>query len=127
MKKIFTMMMALGIVTIASAQGKQIVRPAKQESIPVKTGSYGTVTPVYNYSLSLKQRDAEIKRIERIYEQKIAIIQRSRSARTAAMGRKVRDLEQQRDAEIRAVEAKYNHVANTGRTRQIIKTGRYGN
>ncbi|RYY56639.1 MAG: hypothetical protein EOO09_05785 [Chitinophagaceae bacterium] len=127
MKKIFTIMLALGMVTFVSAQGKQVSRPGKQENIPVKTATYGRQAPVYSYSFNLRQRDAEISRINRQYDQKISIIQRSRSARTAAMGRKVRDLEQQRDAELRAVEARYSHTANIGRSKQIIKTGRSGN
>ena len=128
MKKIFTLMLAVGMISVASAQQtKQIIRSGNQErsGIQVKGADYGRGMADYNsYSLTFKQKEAEISRINKSYNQKIAIIQRSRSARTAAMGRKVRQLEIQRDQEIRAVEARYDQTRNNSRNYTVTKQGR---
>lgn len=121
-------MLAIGMVTFASAQQhKQNNKNIKHQTQVVKTKAperdYGRndQADFNSYSFNSKQKQENINHIHREYEQKIQAMQRSKF-RTADMRLKVRQLEQQRDAEIRRVEEKYNNSVHNNRSHFIAKT-----
>jgi hypothetical protein len=68
----------------------------------------------YNtYSFSAKERDAQIKDINREYKARIKAVKKSRSLRSSERDREIRRLEWQRDREIQQVQDRFNNNRNT--------------
>jgi hypothetical protein len=68
----------------------------------------------YNtYSFSAREKDAQIKDINREYKAKIKAVKKSRSLRSSERDREIRRLEWQRDREIQQVQDRFNNNRNT--------------
>ena len=89
MKKIFTLLFAVGIVSIASAQSR----------------GYDHGKPDIGYSVNGKQ--AAIKQINREYDYKIAAVNMSRRLNRWEKSKQISQLERQRDAEIAQVQFRF--------------------
>lgn len=127
MKKIFTLMVAVGMVTFASAQQgqkstsfkdskkevKQIsTQPVQQHAVEKgKTSGYET------YSFSMKEKDAQIQKINREYDQKIAAVKKNRGMRSQEKSEQIRMLENQRKQEIAGVQLRWENNNNRGNDR----------
>jgi len=127
MKKIFTLVLAIGFVTLASAQGnKAIIRNNSNQkqvvqNMNLRVDSRPGQVNYNSSSFSQQQKQAEISRINQEYDRKIAIIQRSPSARSSAMRRKVSELEKERTAAVRQVGLRYQKNADNS-FHAIVKT-----
>jgi hypothetical protein len=126
MKKIYTLMVAIGLVGLASAQQgnqksisfnqekddlkKTVNSPSKQSSFDKgKTSAYET------YSFSAREKDAQIQRINREYDQKISAVKRNWRLKTQEKSKQIRMLENQRSQEIKEVQLRWeksNHRNN---------------
>jgi hypothetical protein len=125
MKKIFTLMVAVGMITFVSAQqgqkntsfkdnkkeGRQIsAQPAQQPAFERgKTSGYET------YSFSAKEKDSQIQKINREYDQKIAAVKKNWRMRPQEKSKQIRMLENQRKQEIAALQSRWekgNHRDN---------------
>ena len=100
MKKILAVLLALGSITTVFAQHGQ-----RNESRDVILGQ-GNNKTIYNnrydnYSMTARERDREIVRIQREYDQRINAVKWNRYLRNAEKRRQIRSLEAQRDQEIR--------------------------
>jgi hypothetical protein len=115
MKKIFTILVAAASVTIASAQSKGswghdeksssrdvILGQSNSTVYKNNTASYGSS------SFSIKERDAQVKRINREFDQKINAVQRDRHLRFYEKSRQIKMLERQRDEQIRDVQQRFS-------------------
>ena len=114
MKKIFTLMLAVGTVAIASAQqGKQKDNPFKNDKKeikqPVQQPSYdkGKTTGYDQYGFSSREKDAQIQKINREYDQKIAAVKMNRRLRQQEKTKQIKMLENQRNQEIREVQLRF--------------------
>jgi hypothetical protein len=126
MKKIFTLMVAAGMVTFASAQqGAQKSNPFKDNKKDVQyTSSKPAQQPAFEkgrtsgydtYSFSIREKDAQIQKINREYDQKIAAVRKNRRMRDQEKSKQIRMLEMQRKQEIAAVQSRWeksNHRDN---------------
>lgn len=121
MKKIFTLLLAAGAVGIASAQ-KPILKSNsfdnKHESAMVQTDfrQPGFERPnsssFDSYSFTLKEKQAQIQKINREFDQKINAVKKNRRLRSSEKSKQVRMLEKQRDEQIRQVEMRYASSKN---------------
>ena len=91
MKKIFTLLFAVGIVSIASAQSR----------------SFDHSKPGAGYTTRSKQ--FSIQQINREYDFKIAAVKMDRYMSRREKSKQVRKLENQRNAEIASVQFKFDH------------------
>lgn len=117
MKKIFTILLAAGTVTFASAQSSHnsdFGRDPKGNSRDVILGQTGS--SVYNknigsygsYSLTTKERDEQIRRINREFDQKINAVKWDRHLRQGEKNRQIKMLERQRDQQINDVQKHFD-------------------
>jgi hypothetical protein len=122
MKKVFTILLAVGTVGFASAQSNSqkgtwsqdhgnskdaaFGRTASNNAYKANTGSYGS------YSFSARERDAEIQKIRRQFDQKINAITRDRHLRAAQKAKQIRMLEKQRDEQIQQVQWRFSSSQN---------------
>jgi len=117
MKKILAVLLALGSITTVFAQHGQ-----RNESRDVILGQ-GNNKTIYNnrydnYSMTARERDREIVRIQREYDQRINAVKWNRYLRNAEKRRQIRSLEAQRDQEIRWLNERfysYNRNNSYGR------------
>ena len=117
MKKILVVLLALGSITTVFAQHGQ-----RNESRDVILGQ-GNNKTIYNnrydnYSMTARERDREILRIQREYDQRINAVKWNRYLRNAEKRRQIRSLEAQRDQEIRWLNERfysYNRNNSYGR------------
>ena len=91
MKKIFTLLFAVGIVSIASAQSR----------------GFDHGKPDAGYTIKSKQ--FSIQQINREYDFKIAAVKMDRRTSRWEKSKQVRNLENQRNAEIASVQFKFDH------------------
>ncbi len=128
MKKIFTLLFAVGMITMAQAQnGGFRDRPNDQQKdqrddrrdndfdkgkdVVIDRNVYDKDGRFDNKFMSLeKQRDLEIAQINRDFDQKIQKVKRSYFTTRFSKERQIRMLEQLRQKEISDVYTKYTHM-----------------
>ena len=130
MKKIFTLLLAAGSISFASAQytakNDRNFKDANK-SYPVNNGSYDRDKKGFNnpsdnhgnadynfYVFSLKERDAEIERINRAYDFKILAVKRDRFLKSNKKEKQINLIEKQRNLEIKNVYARFSSKNNRG-------------
>ena len=124
MKKVFTLIFALGAVTAVFAQGGYNHRDESRDVIlgQGNRNVYNNNDRGYNNGYySIRDRDAQIDRIRREYNWRIESVQRDRYLRKAEKKRQIRSLENERDARIRDLIERYNYNNN----RNYKTRGRY--
>jgi hypothetical protein len=107
MKKIFTLVVALGAMTAVFAQYDH--RSESRDVIlgqPNK-GVYNNDRG-YNNGYSTRDRDEQVQRIRREYAWRIESVEHDRHLRRAEKKRQIRFLENERDARIREVMNRYD-------------------
>src|ERR1043165_2580901 len=107
MKKILTLLIAVGAVIGAQAQYSHPYPDGRDNDRDVILGqrndrSYDNNSR-YNYSFSARERDEQINRINREFDKRIRDIQRDRRLRYDEKSYQTRRLEDQRREEIRQV------------------------
>lgn len=116
MKKIFTILLAVGTVTFASAQsgphdGKWSNND-KGSSRDIVLGNHNTdeyKSNSFDYgSFSSRDEDEQIQRINREFDQKINAVKWDRHMRSREKARQIQMLERQRDEQIRQVQIHYS-------------------
>lgn len=119
MKKLFTILLAAGTVTFASAQSSHSgnMGDGRESSRDVVLGQsnsnvYRGNSVDYTSSFSIRERDQQIQRINREFDQKIAAVKRDRHMRSNERSREIRILERQRDEQIRQVQQRYDNNRN---------------
>jgi len=121
MKKIFTILLAAGSVTFASAQSSHNNSwngDEKGNSRDVILGQsnssvYRNNTMVYNdRSFGNQDRDWQIQRINREFDQRIAEVKYDRHLRQYEKNRQIKMLERQRDEQIREVQMRFDNNRN---------------
>jgi hypothetical protein len=121
MKKIFTILLAAGSVTFASAQSSHNNSwngDGKGNSRDVILGQsnssvYRNNTMVYNdRSFGNQDRDWQIQRINREFDQRIAEVKYDRHLRQYEKNRQIKMLERQRDEQIREVQMRFDNNRN---------------
>ena len=118
MKKILTLVLAVGMVTVSFAQLGRSYPSQRNDSREVILGQSGDRNihdnnRYGNYSFTERERDAQIQRLRYQYDQKIREVQRSRYLRPAEKRRQIRMLEKQKDIEIRNVRQRFNDRRNS--------------
>jgi hypothetical protein len=120
MKKILTLLIAFG--AIASVQAQSSRYPSdRNESRDIILGDQNSRTYEGNsrygngYSFSARERDEQIDRINREFNQRIRRVERDRWMRTYEKRREVQRLEEQRKSEIRQVWERFRNSRNTYR------------
>ena len=119
MKKIFTLMMAVGSITFVSAQSgfKNDNRSYNDKKtitkIPSKNNSGfndRNKKDYEAYSFSSRDRDAAIQLIEREYAYKIGAVNRDRYLKAGNKSKQIRLLEKQKAIEIKEVRLKFEQI-----------------
>lgn len=123
MKKIFTILLAAGSVTFASAQSVSHNgsrdRDDKGNSRDVILGQsnssvYKTNTVAYG-SFNTRDRDEQIQKINREFAWKIAEVKKDRHLKFYQKSRQIKMLEKQRDQQIRQVQMHFENSRNSHR------------
>ncbi|HEV7330304.1 MAG TPA: hypothetical protein VGN63_04630 [Flavisolibacter sp.] len=116
MKRILTLLIALGAITVAQAQSSRSYpndrntnrdvilgdRNDRSDRNDRYDGRYENNTR-YSYSFSARERDKQIDRINRDFDKQIRQVERDRRMRSSEKTYQVRRLETQRREEIREV------------------------
>jgi hypothetical protein len=116
MKRILTLLFAVGAITVAQAQSSRSYpndrdtnrdlilgdRNDKSSRNDRYDGRYENNTR-YTYSFSARERDKQVDRINRDYDKKTRQVERERRMRSSEKSYKLRQLESQRREEIRQV------------------------
>ena len=119
MKRILTLLIALGAIASVQAQS----RDGRYENRDVILGdqnnrtydnnrSYENNSRYGGYNFSARERDQQIDRINRGYDQRIRQVQRDRWMRTYEKRNQVQRLEDQRRNEIRQVWERFRNSRN---------------
>lgn len=115
MKKIFTILLAAGTVTFASAQSKESwghdQRGNSRDVVYGQSNSnvYRNNTNDYNsYSFDLRNRDEQIQKINWEFDQKIKSVKRDRHLRFYEKSGQIQMLERQREEQIREVQMHFS-------------------
>lgn len=116
MKKILTLLIAVGAITVAQAQTSRSYPNDRAASRDVILGDRNDRNDRndrydgryennsrYAYSFSARERDKQIDRINRDYDKRIRQLERDRRMRSSEKSYQVRQLEAQRRNEIRQV------------------------
>jgi hypothetical protein len=114
MKKIFTLLLATGTITLFSAQASaqrnssetRAYHTAQHSSID-KSSSYG----YEGATISFREKEAQIRNINRAFDRRIVDVRRSRYLLGHEKAKQIRMLETQRSLEIRQVH-KLNEKTN---------------
>jgi hypothetical protein len=112
MKKIFTLVIALGAMTAVFAQRGYDHREESRDVIlgqPNRGGVYNNDRGYNNSRYDIRERDRQIQRIRREYDWRIESVRHDRYLRKAERKRQVRFLENERDAKIRQVMQSYDN------------------
>jgi hypothetical protein len=112
MKKLFFLALALGSITAVFAQRGYDRRDESRDVIlgqPNSRNVYDNDRGYNNRSFTIRERDAQIQRINREYNRRIESVKHDRYLRKAERKRQVRFLENERDARIREVMERYNY------------------
>jgi len=118
MKKVFVLALSLVAVTAVFAQRGYNQRNESRDVVlgqPNSRNVYGNDRG-YNNGFSIRERDAQIQRINREYNRRIEAVKYDRYLRKAEKKRQVRFLENERDARIREVVQRYNDYNRDNRT-----------
>ena len=119
MKKIFTLvLLAAGTISIATAQSKnQKNNPIAYKQHDTKSmgndynqpqGFDKNKTVAYSKSyFSLKEKEAQIQKINREFDQKIAAVKMNRHLRNQEKTKQIKMLEHQRKTEIAQIQSRY--------------------
>jgi len=119
MKKLFTLLLAAGSISVASAQGfgqkDKSFKDGKYESRDDRTGDFGKdkSKDFNDYSFSVKEKDRQIEKINREFDLKVLMIKRSRHLRAKEKLRQIRMLENERYDQIKEVQFRFEK--NKGR------------
>jgi len=119
MKKLFTLLLAAGSISIASAQGfgqkDKSFKDGKYESRDNNAGDFGKdrSRDFNDYSFSVKEKEHQIEKINREFDLKILMVKRSRHLRTKEKSKQIRMLESQRYNQIKEVQIRFEK--NRGR------------
>lgn len=106
MKRIFTLVIALGAMTAVFAQHRQESRDVILGQ--PNRGVYNNDRGYNNGRYDVRDRDEQIRRIRREYNWRIESVQHDRHLRKAEKRRQIRFLENERDARIREVMNRYD-------------------
>ena len=101
MKKIFTLLFAVGTIGIASAQSCAHNDRRFDKTGPVFDRGYESST------FSLRERDAMIRKINFDFDRKVMAVRSSRWLRGNEKSRQIRLLEKERSQEIRLVQIRF--------------------
>src|SRR6185436_8312188 len=113
MKKLFTLLLAAGSISVASAQGfgqkDKSFKDGKYESRDDRTGDFGKdkSKDFNDYSFSVKEKDRQIEKINREFDLKVLMIKRSRHLRAKEKLRQIRMLENERYDQIKEVQFRF--------------------
>jgi hypothetical protein len=111
MKKLFVLLFSTGMILTASAQS------SRNQSRDVILGQSDRTVYNDNYDrngFTNRERDDQIRRINREFDARLYSIQRDRYMRNAEKRRAVRELEMQRNQAIRDVNYRYENTRNRG-------------
>ena len=119
MKRILTLLFAVGAFTVINAQGSRSY-PDDRYGRDVILGDRNNSdrndrtyeNSRYTYSFSARERDKQIDRIERNYEKRIRQVERDRYLRSYEKSAQVRRLEEQKRQEIVQVWERYRSNSN---------------
>jgi hypothetical protein len=121
MKTMLTILFSVGI-TIASfaqsshrndyPQNKEVYGQKNDRNV-YNNRNYDNNRRYNTYSFSARERDAQIKDINREYKARIKAVKKSRSLRSSERDREIRRLEWQRDREIQQVQDRFASNRNT--------------
>jgi len=124
MKRILTLLFAVGAITVAQAQnsrsypddryGRDVIlgdRNDRNDRSDRNDRTYENNSR-YNYSFSSKERDKQIDRINREYDQRIRKVEKDRYSRSYERTSQVRRLEDQRRQEIAQVWERFRSSNN---------------
>jgi hypothetical protein len=123
MKTMLTILFSVGITIASFAQSSHRNDYPQRENRNVYEQRNGR--NVYNnrnndnnrrhdtYSFSAKEKDAQVKDINREYKARIKAVKKSRSLRSSERDREIRRLEWQRDREMQQVQDRFNNNRNT--------------
>ena len=122
MKKIFALAIALGTITAVFAQGGYDRRDSRDIVLgqPNRGGVYNNDRGYNNGYYGVRERDEQIQRIRREYNWRIESVDHDRYLRKAEKRRQIRFLENERDAKIRDVMARYDRYND-----RSYRRGRY--
>jgi hypothetical protein len=127
MKKLFTLLLAVGSISIASAQGfgqkDKSFKDEKYESRNDRSGDFGKDNQkgVNDYSFSIKERERQIEKINREFDLKILMVKRSRHLRAKEKSRQIRMLDNERFDQIKDVQIRFERSKNRGYDRGYEK------
>jgi hypothetical protein len=117
MKRIFTILLALGAFTAAQSQSSRSYPDEHNRDRDVILGQRNESVYDNNsrsaYSFSERERDKMIDRINRDYDKQIRKVERDRRMRSSEKSYQIRRLEDQRREEIRRVWERYRNSSNT--------------
>jgi hypothetical protein len=113
MKKVFALVFALGAMTAVFAQRGNDRRDESRDVIlgQPNRNIYDDHRNNNGY-YSIRERDAQIERINREYNWRIESVKHDRYLRKAERKRQIRILENERDARIREAMERYNYYNN---------------
>lgn len=134
MKKILTLLIAVGAVTLAQAQSSRSYPDGRYEKRDVilggqndrydrNAGTYETNTR-YTYSMSANERDRQIERIDREYDRRIRRVERDRWMRSYEKQSQIRQLEYQKRDEVRLVWERFRSSNNLHRDNSYQRNNR---
>lgn len=120
MKKVITLVVALGAMTAVFAQRGYDRRNESRDVIlgqPDK-GVYNNDRRYNNGYYTIRDRDEQIQHIRREYNRRIELVRHDRYLRKSEKKRQIRFLENERDARIREVMHRYNDYNRNYRNRR---------
>jgi hypothetical protein len=109
MKKVFALVFALGAMTAVFAQRGYDRRDESRDVILGQPNRNVYDEHRNDGYYSIRERDAQIQRINREYNLRIESVKHDRYLRKAERKRQIRILENERDARIREVIERYNY------------------
>lgn len=122
MKRILTLLIAVGAITLAQAQSSRSYPDGRYESRDVilgdRNGRYENNDRTYEnnsrytYSFSARERDRQIERIDRDYARRIRQVERDRYIRSYEKYSHIRRLEDQKRGEIAQVWERFRSSNN---------------
>ena len=113
MKRMLTLLFALGIMTVSFAQrGYDNNSRRDRDVVYDQRNVYGN-NRYDRYSMSPKERDSEIKRLNKEFDAKIKAVRKDRRLRSSEKNYQIDRLSRQRDWEIQQVRDRYASSRNT--------------
>jgi hypothetical protein len=125
MKRILTLLFAVGAITVAQAQssrsypddryGRDVIlgdRNDRNDRVDRNDGTYENNSR-YSYSFSARDRDKQIDRINREYDKRIRQVERDRYIRSYEKSAQIRRLEDQKRQEVAQVWERFRSNNNS--------------